>query len=83
MLIYLLGLFYNKLVSAIFNIIPVIETPQWFTDGFYHIIELIMGFDYYLPLTETIEIVMWIVIITFTWKMIKIVLGLVNIDLNK
>lgn len=83
MLIYLLIVFYNKLVSAIFNIIPVIEIPEWFTEGFYHIVDIIMGFDYYLPLSETIELLIWIVVITFTWKVIKIVLGVVNIDLNK
>lgn len=72
----------DSLQYAFFASIPTFETPVWIVENLPTIISKIVSFNYYLPVSEALIVVISMISITFSWKIIKVVLGLVGINLN-
>lgn len=83
MIIYLLIKGFDALLFALISVIPVLETPAWVVTQLPDVLFRIASFNWYLPVYETVAIVVGIIILTLNYKIIKVVLGFFNIDLNK
>ncbi len=76
MIIYLLMTMFDSLHFALLSLIPTIETPVWITANLPGIMTKIAGFNYYLPVSEAVIVVVGLLGITLTWYIIKVVLSL-------
>lgn len=82
MIVYLLFKLFHTLESALFSIIPTFETPAWLINNLPEILTRVASFNYYLPIFESVTVVIFIIGFVLAWKIVKIVLGAINIDLN-
>ncbi len=82
MIIYLLFKLFHTLESALFSIIPTFEAPAWIANNLPEMLTRVASFNYYLPITEAVTVVLFLIGFVLSWKIVKIVLGVVNIDLN-
>lgn len=64
------------------DIIPVINSPRFYTEYMPQIIEKIVAFNDYLPITEAFQTVIACIAGTLVWKILKVVLGVVNVHLG-
>lgn len=83
MIIYLLLLGFVSILSFLINLIPSFSTPAWFTTQLPDVLMRIASFNYYLPVFETVGVVIFLITFTLSWKMIKVVLNIAHIDLNQ
>lgn len=83
MIIYLLIKGFTAILYAVISIIPTFETPAWVTSQLPDILSRIASFNWYLPIYETVGIVLGLITFTLSYKLIKVALGVVQIDLNK
>lgn len=82
MIVYLLLKGFDAILYAVISIIPTFETPAWVVTQLPDVLFRIASFNWYLPVYETVAIVLGLIGFTLTFKLVKIVLNLVNIDLN-
>lgn len=82
MIVYLLLKGFDSILFALISIIPVFETPVWVTTQLPDVLFRIASFNWYLPVYETVTIVLGLIGFTLTFKILKIVLNVVHIDLN-
>lgn len=82
MIVYLLVKAFNSILFAIISIIPVFETPAWVTTQLPDVLFRIASFNWYLPVYETVAIVIGLILLTLNYKIVKVVLRFFNIDLN-
>jgi len=82
MVIYLLLKGFDALTFAFISIIPTFETPVWFATQLPDVLFRIASFNWYLPVYETVNIVLSLIGITLAWKVVKVVVSFVNIDLS-
>ena len=82
MILYWLINFFITLVTFVFGLLPVIETPAWLLSNLPQIFTMIFGFNQYLPIVESFMIVVWLIMFTFSYKVAKIVLNRVGINMN-
>lgn len=82
MIVYLLLKGFDAILFALISIIPVFETPVWVATQLPDVLFRIASFNWYLPVYETVSIVIGLIGFTFTFKLLKIVLNVVHIDLN-
>lgn len=82
MIVYLLLKGFDAILYSVISIIPTFETPAWFVTQLPDVLFRIASFNWYLPVYETVAIVLGLIGFTLTFKLVKIVLNLVNIDLN-
>lgn len=82
MIVYLLLNLFDSLVFFVFSLIPVFETPAWLVTNLPEILTTIFSFNLYLPIAECAIAVGFCVIFTLNYKIIKVLLKFVNIDLN-
>lgn len=82
MIFYLLIKGLNSILFAIISIIPVFETPVWFSTQLPDVLFRIASFNWYLPVYETVAIVIGLIVFTLSYKMVKVLLGFFNINLN-
>ena len=82
MIVYLLLKGFNAVVFAVVSIIPSFETPVWFATQLPDVLFRIASFNWYLPVYETVGVVLTLLVFTFAYKLLKIALNFVNIDLN-
>lgn len=82
MLIYLLIKGVSSIAFALASAIPTFETPVWFSTQLPDVLFRIASFNWYLPVYETVSVVIGLIGFTLTWKVAKILLNFVNIDLN-
>lgn len=82
MIIYLLLSGFDLIVNFVIALIPTFQTPIWFAENIGSIIEQIVGFNYYLPVVETVGVVLFLVGFTFNYKVLKIVLEKAGVNLN-
>ena len=83
MIVYWLLELFSSLKFAFFAAIPTIETPAWIATRLPEILRKIAGFNYYLPVLDCFLVVIGCLGITLAWKVAKVMLGIVQIDLNK
>lgn len=74
--------FVDIIKKAFIDWIPFIENPTFLTNDLPAIMDKIMLFNDYLPIVECIEIITYLLLTTLGWKIIKIVVGIVNINLG-
>ena len=78
---YVLGIIDNiKLAFA--NYIPMFTMPGFWSTYIPEILQKIMDFNDYLPIFETFVTVIFCLSFTLVWKILKVVLGIVQINLN-
>ena len=82
MIIYGLLKGFDTILYALIAMIPFFEVPVWFSTQLPDILFRIASFNWYLPVYETVSIVLGLISFTFTFKLLKIVLNIVHIDLN-
>ena len=83
MIIYLLIKGFTAILYVVISIIPTFETPSWVTSQLPDILFRIASFNWYLPVYEAVGIVLGLITFTLSYKLIKVALGVVQIDLNK
>ena len=83
MILYLLIKGFDAILFALISFIPVFETPAWVVTQLPDVLFRIASFNWYLPVYETVAVVLGLIAFTLSYKLIKIILGVVNIDLNK
>lgn len=82
MLLYYFLNFIDNLKLAFANWIPLFGTPGFWTTYVPQIIDKIMSFNDYLPIIETFITVVFCLTCTLVWKIAKIVLGIVQVNLG-
>lgn len=83
MIIYLLFTGFLLLLSLLVAIIPSFDVPSWFTNELPQAISKVISWNDYLPVSETISVVLFLITFTLTYKIIKIVLNVFHVDLNQ
>ena len=83
MIIYLLIKGFDSIAFLLISLIPTFETPAWVATQLPDVLFRIASFNWYLPVYETVGVVTTLIGITFTYKIVKIGLNAVHIDLNK
>lgn len=83
MIVYLVLKGLHVIETALLNLIPSFETPAWFLTTFPQILSRVMSFNQYLPLSEVLQITLFILPLTLGWKVLKVLLGIAQIDLGK
>ena len=82
MIIYgLVNMFYWILIFII-NLIPVFSFPVSFVSALTVALETIVKFNYYLPISDVFICLGFILIFYLQFKIIKIILKFLGIDLN-
>lgn len=82
MIVYLLLVGFDTLLSLLVNIIPSFDMPSWFTNELPQAFSKIISWNNYLPISETIAVILFLLTFTLTYKIIKIILNVAHIDLN-
>ena len=82
MIVYLLLKGFDFVVYAVISIIPVFETPAWVVTQLPDVLYRVASFNWYLPVYETVGVVVGLISFTFSYKMLKVILNFINIDLN-
>lgn len=82
MIIYLLLKGFNAIIFALVSVIPVFETPAWVATQLPDVLTRVASFNWYLPVYESVAIVLGLIALTLAYKILKIILNFVNIDLN-
>lgn len=82
MILYLIIKGFDALLFAILSILPVFETPAWIVTQLPDVLFRIASFNWYLPVYETVAIVVGLIAFTLNYKIFKIILGFSNINLN-
>lgn len=82
MIVYLLCKGFLSLTFALVSIIPIFETPIWFSTQLPDVLYRIASFNWYLPVYETVSVVIFLISFTLAYKVLKVILNFVHIDLN-
>lgn len=82
MVVYLLLKGLDFLAFGALSLIPTFETPSWFVTQLPDVLTRVASFNYYLPVFESVGIVIGLISFTLAYKILKITLNFVNIDLN-
>lgn len=82
MIIYLISIGFNLILTGIVSLVPVFETPAWIVTNLDSIFETIFGFNNYLPITETFTVVIFLLGFTLQYKIWKIILNKVGVNMN-
>lgn len=82
MIVYLLLKGFDTILYGLVALIPTFETPAWVATQLPDVLTRVASFNWYLPVYETIGIILGLIAFTFAYKLLKIVLNFVNIDLN-
>ena len=82
MVIYLLLQGLNFLADLLIGFIPVFETPAWFATQLPQVLTRVASFNLYLPVYESVGIVIGLIVFTLTYKVLKIGLNTIHINLN-
>lgn len=82
MIVYLLLKGFNVLLFLLVSFIPVFETPAWVATQLPDVLFRIASFNWYLPVYETVGIVIGLIVLTLNYKIFKVILRFFNIDLN-
>lgn len=72
MIIYLILMLIIGLLNVLISLIPTIDTPVWIVNNLPTIIQTITGFNYYLPVSDAIVVILGLIGITLSWKIIQI-----------
>ncbi len=82
MILFLIIKAFQALCFGFLALIPTIETPLWLANNLPEILTRVASFNYYLPVTESVGVVIFIFTTILGYKIAKILLNMVNIDLN-
>ena len=82
MIIYLLLKGFDIVLYGLIALIPTFETPVWVATQLPDVLTRVASFNWYLPVYETVGIILGLIAFTLAYKILKIVLNFVNIDLN-
>lgn len=83
MVLYLLLTGFDGVLSFVVSLIPSFSLPDSITNNLADVFVRIGGFNYYLPIFETLGVLGFILSFALAYKIIKVVLGVVHIDMNK
>lgn len=74
--------FMDSIKLSFINWVPSFGLPGFWSENVPQIIDKIMSFNDYLPIIECIQTIIFCIATTLAWKLAKIVLGIVNINLG-
>ena len=78
---YFLGIT-DSIKLAFANSIPFFGLPGFWSSYIPELIQKIMDYNDYLPIMEAIVTVIFCLTFTLSWKIVKIVLGVVQVNLG-
>lgn len=82
MIIYLLISGFDLVLNFVISLFPVFETPAWIVSNLSEIFTTIFGFNNYLPIFETVTVVIFLIGFTLNYKILKIILEKAGVNLN-
>ena len=82
MIIYLLLKGFDVVLYGLVALIPTFETPVWVATQLPDVLTRVASFNWYLPVYESIAVILGLIAFTLAYKLLKIVLNFVNVDLN-
>lgn len=82
MIIFLIIKAFQALCFSFVTLIPTVETPLWLANNLPEILTRVASFNYYLPISESVKVVIFIITFVLSYKIFKILLNVFNIDLN-
>lgn len=82
MILYLIIKLFLALEFSFCALLPTIETPAWLANNLPEVLMRVASFNYYLPVFESVMVVSFLITFVLAWKIAKILLGILNIDLN-
>jgi hypothetical protein len=81
MIVYLLLKLFDTLVTFVFGLVPVFETPAWLVTNLPDIFTMIFSFNQYLPIYETVVAVVFLIGFHIQYKILNIVLNKVGVSI--
>lgn len=82
MILYLILKGFDLLLYGIIALIPTFETPAWVTTQLPDVLTRVASFNWYLPVYETVGIILGLIAFTLAYKIFKVVMNMAHIDLN-
>lgn len=82
MVLYLILTGFDKVSNFVISLIPTFETPAWIVQNLPNILETIFGYNNYLPIIETLGVVIFLLTFTLNYKVLKIILEKVGVNMN-
>jgi len=82
MILYLILKALQVFEVGLLSIVPSVDTPLWLANNLPEILIRVASFNYYLPVSETVGVVIFIITFVLGYKIAKILLNVFNIDLN-
>lgn len=83
MILYYLLLAFDTIITFIFSIFPMIDTPVWLVSNLPKVFTTAFGFNQYLPLGEAFGVVVFCITFTMNYKVFKILLNKFGVDVTK
>lgn len=82
MILHYLLLLRDNLMLSFISSAPVWGTPEFYVENITEILSIVMTFNNYLPIVEAMTTVMFCLGCTLAFKIAKIVLGIVQVNLG-
>lgn len=82
MILYLILSGFDLVVSFVVNLIPIFKTPDWITNNLSKILSTVYSFNEYLPISECFTVVLFLLSFTLSYKILKIILNKVGVNMN-
>ncbi len=82
MVIYLLMNALDFILNLVINLMPIFSLPISLTSGLAKAIEIVVSFNYYLPISDVFIVIGFCIGFAVQFKIIKIILNKVGIDLS-
>lgn len=82
MVVYLLAEGFNVILNLVINLIPVFGVPEFMMVGVAKAIEVLVSFNYYLPISDVFLVVGFCIGFATQFKIIKIILNKAGIDIS-
>lgn len=82
MIVYSLLKGFNFLANLLVSIIPVFETPAWIATQLPDVLTRVASFNHYLPVYESIAVIIGLILFTLSYKVVKVGLNFLHINLN-
>lgn len=75
MIIYGIVCLVQDIINFLLNLLPQFESPDWLSDNLNWILRAAYGFDYFLPVSEAVTVVIFCIGVTFAWKIFRVLVS--------
>lgn len=82
MIVFLILRALQFLEMNLFTFIPTVDTPLWLAETVPEILIKVASFNYYLPISEVVNVVLFIIGFVLLYKIGNIIVNVFNVDLR-